>query len=190
MNCFGFRVSNSDFRGGKLICLSASLIFKAYSARGKSPCNPRRWADVKRHHALPRLAFNLGGPDLIIILLIVLVLFGARAAGTRERDGPGGQGIPEGEGRVQRRNCTTPGPPRLRNRTFVRQMRPCRGSTTRRRRAKWRPKSGLRGTPERGKFGLALRRAKRPPVAASPVGGAQSSPRFSRTAHNSRSAHF
>src|ERR1043166_8744182 len=41
------------------------------------PCNLWRWADACPMSLLALLP-NLGGPDLIIILLIILVLFGAK----------------------------------------------------------------------------------------------------------------
>src|SRR5690349_9402877 len=41
-------------------------------------CKPGRTSDVRNVMSLLALLSNFGGPDLIIILLIILVLFGAK----------------------------------------------------------------------------------------------------------------
>ena len=42
------------------------------------PCNFSRWADAYTPMNFVASLTNLGGPDLIVILLIILVLFGAK----------------------------------------------------------------------------------------------------------------
>jgi sec-independent protein translocase protein TatA len=42
------------------------------------PCNPEKQSDVEIAMSLLASFMNLAGPDLIVILLIVLVLFGAK----------------------------------------------------------------------------------------------------------------
>ena len=48
---------------------------------------------------------NLAGPDLIVILLIILVLFGAKKLPELARGMGQGKGVSKSKGRVQRRTA-------------------------------------------------------------------------------------